>query len=54
LVERARSHGGRSHPLDAEDYQNDFERLTGNQGPAPEGGFITDDGMIVTFFRRGG
>jgi hypothetical protein len=53
LIERAQSPHGRNNPVDAADYQNDFHRLTGNQGPAPEGGFVTGDGMIVTFIRRG-
>ncbi len=53
LLETAQSPHGRNNPVDAADYQNDFHRLTGNQGPAPEGGFVTGDGMIVTFIRRG-
>jgi hypothetical protein len=49
LVERVRTHTGRNHPLTAEDYQNDFRRLTGNTGPAPDGGFITENGHVVTY-----
>jgi hypothetical protein len=49
LIIRARTHNGHSNTHQRGSFQAEFQRLTGNTQPAPEGGFITDDGYIQTF-----
>ena len=51
LLARVNSRSGINHHFDPQTYQQDFLLQTRNAGPAPEGGFISSNGILVTLER---